>query len=152
MSLFGQLNKTLEVQVQPDNFIPGPGFQFGGLYFKIKVANISDFNPNDEESNLLNILRDSLNNGKIGFANVLREFNLKLAVDKLIYLSHWITPKMETRRYSTRFFVASIADDQKAIHDGHEAVDSLWVKIEEGLEEYNQGNFPIIMPLSLIHI
>ena len=37
----------------------------------------SDFNPNDEESNLLNILRDSLNNGKIGFANVLREFNLK---------------------------------------------------------------------------
>ena len=53
---------------------------------------------------------------------------------------------METRRYSTRFFVASIADDQKAIHDGHEAVDSLWVKIEEGLEEYNQGNFPIIMP------
>ena len=106
----------------------------------------SDFNPNDEESDLLNILRDNLNNGKIGFADVLREFNLKLAVDKLIYLSHWITPKMETRRYSTRFFVASIADDQKAIHDGHEAVDSLWVKIEQGLEEYNQGNFPIIMP------
>ncbi|GIT37386.1 MAG: hypothetical protein Ct9H300mP6_12540 [Gammaproteobacteria bacterium] len=120
-------------------------FEESGVLFAYREDG-SDFNPNDEESDLLNILRDNLNNGKIGFADVLREFNLKLAVDKLIYLSHWITPKMETRRYSTRFFVASIADDQKAIHDGHEAVDSLWVKIEQGLEEYNQGNFPIIMP------
>jgi len=106
----------------------------------------SDFNPDDKESDLLNILRGSLNNGKISFTDVLREFNLKLSVDKLIYLSHWITPEIETRRYSTRFFVASITDNQKAIHDGYEAVDSLWVKIEQGLEEYNQGKFPIIMP------
>jgi len=106
----------------------------------------SDFNPNDEESDLLNNLRDKLNNGKIGFADVLREFNLKLAVDKLIYLSHWITPKLETRRYSTRFFVTSITGNQKAIHDGYEAVGSLWVEINQVLEEYNEGRFPIIMP------
>jgi len=106
----------------------------------------SDFNPNDEESNLLNNLRNNLNNGNFGFADILREFNLKLAVDKLIYLSHWVTPKMETRRYSTRFFVTSITGNQKAIHDGYEAVDSLWVEIKQALEEYNQGKFPIIMP------
>ena len=106
----------------------------------------SDFNPDAEESDLLNTLRADLNTGKISFAEVLKEFNLRLAVDKLIYLSHWITPNMEIRRYSTRFFIASMTNDQEAIHDGHEAVDSLWVKIDQALEDYNQGNFPIIMP------
>ena len=106
----------------------------------------SDFNPDAKESDLLNTLRADLNTGKISFAEVLKEFNLRLAVDKLIYLSHWITPNMEIRRYSTRFFIASMTNDQEAIHDGHEAVDSLWVKIDQALEEHNQGNFPIIMP------
>tara|TARA_Y100001960_G_scaffold126573_1_gene134975 strand:- start:229 stop:1023 length:795 start_codon:yes stop_codon:yes gene_type:complete len=106
----------------------------------------SDFNPDAEESDILDTLRADLNSGKTSFEGILMKFNLRLAVDKLIYLSHWITPNMEVRRYSTRFFIASIANDQKAIHDGYEAVDSLWVKIEQGLEEYNQGNFPIIMP------
>ena len=61
-------------------------------------------------------------------------------------MSHWVTPKIESRRYSTRFFITSIANDQEAIHDGYEAVDSLWIKIEKALNDYEQGTFPIIMP------
>ena len=75
----------------------------------------SDFNPDTEENDLLNTLRADLNSGKTSFAEVLNEFNLRLAVDKLIYLSHWITPNMEVRRYSTRFFIASIANDQNCL-------------------------------------
>ncbi len=106
----------------------------------------SDFIPDTQEAMKLEILRKQLNEGKITFIDVLREFNIKLAADKLIYLSHWVTPKLETRRYSTRFFLTGITDDYEAIHDGYEAIDSLWVKIEKGLEDYHQGKFPIIMP------
>ena len=104
------------------------------------------FKPSLDEAIILNDLRRQLNDGSIFFIEILRKLNLRLAVDRILYLSHWVTPKIESRRYSTRFFITSIANDQEAIHDGYEAVDSLWIKIEKALNDYEQGTFPIIMP------
>ena len=104
------------------------------------------FKPSLDEAIILNDLRRQLNDGSIFFIEILRKLNLRLAVDRILYLSHWVTPKIESRRYSTRFFITSIPNDQEAIHDGYEAVDSLWIKIEKALNDYEQGTFPIIMP------
>ena len=104
------------------------------------------FKPNLDEKIILNDLRLQLNDGSIVFIEILKKLNLRLAVDRIVYLSHWVTPKIESRRYSTRFFITSITNDQEAIHDGYEAVDSLWIKIEKTLIDYKQGTFPIIMP------
>ena len=108
--------------------------------------NGSLFKPTLDETNILNDLRRQLNDGSIFFIEILKKLNLRLAMDRILYLSHWVTPKIESRRYSTRFFITSIANDQEAIHDGYEAVDSLWIKIEKALNDYEQGTFPIIMP------
>jgi len=104
------------------------------------------FKPSLDEKIILNDLRRQLNDDSIVFIDILKELNLRLALDRILYLSHWVTPKIESRRYSTRFFITSIANDQEAIHDGYEAVDSLWIKIEKALNDYEQGTFPIIMP------
>ena len=71
--------------------------------------------------------------------------NLELATSELAYISHWITPKIEKRRYSTRFFIARTTA-QEATHDGTEGVESKWVNPKIALEESKNGNFPMIMP------
>ena len=104
------------------------------------------FKPSLDETIILNDLRRQLNDGSIFFIEILKKLNLRLAVDRILYLSHWVTPKIESRRYSTRFFITSIPNDQETMHDGYEAVDSLWIKIEKALNDYKRGTFPIIMP------
>ena len=105
------------------------------------------FGASDEsEMNILNSYQDRLNKGEPVLLELCKELNLKLAVDRLAYVSHWVTPKMEMKRYSTRFFIALAPDDQNAIHDGSEGVESTWISPEEALQKGKEGSFPIILP------
>ena len=79
------------------------------------------------------------------FYEMIDILNLELATNELAYISHWVTPKIEKRRYSTRFFIARTTD-QLAVHDGVEGVESKWINPEEALQECKSGNFPMIMP------
>ena len=100
----------------------------------------------DAEMKILAAFRDKLNRGEPVLLELCKELNLKLAVDRLAYVSHWITPKMEMKRYSTRFFIALAPSDQKAIHDGSEGVESAWITPENAIKGGEEGKFPIILP------
>ena len=50
-------------------------------------------------------------------------------------MSHWVTPKIEKKRYTTRFFIAQAPQNQEAVHDGKESINSLWIKPEDALKE-----------------
>lgn len=69
--------------------------------------------------------------GKLGhppdFTELVIEGGLELATDLLVPFAHWITPAIRPRRYDTYFFLAPEPERQEARHDGHEAVDSIWV-------------------------
>ena len=75
-----------------------------------------------------------------------REDKLDLATDQLAYVSHWITPTGQPRRYSTRFFVARAPANQEALHDGHETVESEWMRPETALERFAAGTLNLISP------
>lgn len=59
--------------------------------------------------------------------------HLRLAVDRLVYLSHWLTPLGRPKRFDTRFFVAAAPPAQTAAHDGTELVEQLWISPQEAL-------------------
>lgn len=99
----------------------------------------------DEESQLIKQYRKQLLDGEHIFIDMMKELNMQLATDQLAYISHWITPEIEKKRYNTRFFIAK-SPVQKADHDGYEGVDSKWVDPQQALLEMKQGKFPIIMP------
>jgi 8-oxo-dGTP pyrophosphatase MutT (NUDIX family) len=90
--------------------------------------------------------RNTLNRRQPIFENMCIDENLVLDTNRLTYLSHWITPKTEKKRYSTRFFIAAVPEDQEAAHDGTEAVQSLWIRPEEALRQQKMGELLMIMP------
>ncbi len=93
------------------------------------------------------VWRDRLNAGESG---VLEEMcareNLRLATDQLAYVSHWITPVGQSKRYDTRFFVARAPAEQEALHDGHETVESAWIRPETALSRFAAGKLNMISP------
>jgi 8-oxo-dGTP pyrophosphatase MutT (NUDIX family) len=61
------------------------------------------------------------------FAKALRARGLTLDGNALAYLAHWVTPAMEPRRFSARFFVAAAPEGQPTAIDEDEAVEGAWM-------------------------
>ncbi|RYZ07682.1 MAG: NUDIX hydrolase, partial [Comamonadaceae bacterium] len=58
----------------------------------------------------------------------------RLAVDRLAYFSHWLTPPGMPRRFDTRFFVTRAPLGQEARADGRETVAANWLPAAEALD------------------
>ena len=101
------------------------------------------FKGSDEE--IVNQYKKQLLQGKDVFLELIDKFDLTLSTNEIAYISHWITPKIEKRRYSTRFFIAR-CPNQLASHDGVEGVESRWLEPKVALDLYKAGEFPMIMP------
>ncbi|HMM14352.1 MAG TPA: NUDIX domain-containing protein [Parvibaculum sp.] len=90
--------------------------------------------------------RDRLNKGEIGIGDMLAEERLRLAADLLTPFAHWITPNMMPKRFDTRFYVTAAPADHLALHDGHESVDSVWIRPSDAVREAEEGKRTIIFP------
>ena len=58
--------------------------------------------------------------------------DLELATDMMVPYAHWITPTFAPKRFDTWFFLAEAPEDQIALHDGSESVDSVWIGAQGG--------------------
>ena len=107
----------------------------------------SPFDPSDsDERKRFMEYRNRLNAGEAILEEMCNNEKLTLATERLAYLAHWITPKIEKRRYTTRFFVAIAPQGQEGLHDGSESVNSLWIKPEDALQQQKDGKLLLIMP------
>ena len=87
----------------------------------------------DEAGAQLAAWRGALHRNERTLAEMCREFGLTLALDRLIYLSHWCTPPARAKRFDTRFFIAAVPPVQVAAHDGTELVEQLWLRPADAL-------------------
>jgi 8-oxo-dGTP pyrophosphatase MutT (NUDIX family) len=91
--------------------------------------------------------RKRLNDGEEGALEAMcNEEEIHLATDQLAYVSHWITPVAQPKRFDTRFFVARAPAEQEALHDGVETVESTWIRPEEALDRFAAGKLKLISP------
>lgn len=61
-------------------------------------------------------------------AALFARYGVTLAARSLVPLSRWVTPRVETRRFDARFFLARAATrHEAATHDGSETVASAWL-------------------------
>ncbi len=90
--------------------------------------------------------RHAVHEGSLSLAKFCREEGLRLAVDTMRYVSHWITPIGEKRRFDTRFFVALAPSGQEPLHDDKETIASLWVTPDDALGRAQRGELAMIPP------
>jgi glyoxylase-like metal-dependent hydrolase (beta-lactamase superfamily II)/8-oxo-dGTP pyrophosphatase MutT (NUDIX family) len=77
--------------------------------------------------------RGPLHRNERTMVELCREFGLTLALDRLVYLSHWLTPLGRAKRFDTRFFIAEAPLAQTAAFDGTEMVEQLWLRPSDAL-------------------
>jgi 8-oxo-dGTP pyrophosphatase MutT (NUDIX family) len=88
--------------------------------------------------------RAALNAGSIGFDAVLASEGLQPAPDLLVHFAHWITPSQQPKRYDTHFFLAEAPPAHLAVHDGGEAVESVWITPAKALTDTEAGRFKLV--------
>ena len=64
---------------------------------------------------------------------VLSLAGLAWSTDGLVPWSHWITPSIEPKRFSARFFIAELPPGQEPMFDATETVDQVWVTPAQAL-------------------
>ncbi len=87
--------------------------------------------------------------GERTFGAILAAENLVIASETMIYFANWITPERSSKRFDTHFFVAAAPPDQVALHDGYEAVDSVWVTPAAALERASTGIYQLRFPTQM---
>ena len=101
-------------------------FEEAGLLFaRAGGAELVDLHGSDAAR--LAPWRSALHRGEQGMVELCAAEGLQLAVDRLVYLSHWLTPLGRPKRFDTRFFIAAAPAAQTAAHDGTELVEQLWI-------------------------
>jgi 8-oxo-dGTP pyrophosphatase MutT (NUDIX family) len=88
--------------------------------------------------------RAALNAGTVSFETVLTGADLIPASDLLVHFAHWITPANQPKRYDTQFFLAEAPAEHLAVHDGTEAVESIWIRPAQALAETEAGRFKLV--------
>lgn len=83
---------------------------------------------------------------RLRFLDVCAEEGLQLAVDRVHYFAHWITPVGVPRRYDTRFFVTKAPTGQTAAHDTGETVEHVWTTPDQALRRHREGEIELVFP------
>lgn len=117
-------------------------FEECGLLYASDVAGrLADLTHWDDEQ--LHRLRTELLFARTGLAALCVLQGWQLAVDRLIYFAHWITPEGLKRRFDTRFFIARAPHDQHASLAGEEMADLIWISAREALARYSAGHLDL---------
>ncbi|TDC68408.1 NUDIX hydrolase [Actinomadura sp. GC306] len=90
--------------------------------------------------------RQALLDRSLSFAEFLGRRGLVLRADLLRPWAHWITPKIEPKRYDTRFFVAAMPEGQRARDVSTEADRVAWVRPAEAAERAGRGEWMMLPP------
>ncbi len=93
-------------------------------------------------------LREQLLGGT-GFVKALQQTGLRLPLASLWPWARWVTPRVasvSTKRFDTRFFVASAPLDQRTEHCAFETTEAVWLSPRTGLERCWAGEIDLAPP------
>src|SRR5882724_6038840 len=101
-----------------------------------------------DESRLREV-RLQLSAGQLSLAALCKAQGWRLAVDRLAFFSHWITPPGRLR-FDTRFFLSLAPPKQHAFLAGIEMAELLWCTAAVALAEHASGRLLLMFPTRTI--
>ena len=90
--------------------------------------------------------RLGVQNGDASFRDLVLGEDLVLAAELLSVHAHWITPEDSPRRFDTIFFATETPRGQRALHDGVELTDHVWLQPSLALADFRAGRRQMIIP------
>lgn len=99
-----------------------------------------------EIATALDPMRAAVDRREVSFLELMRQHNLVLALDTLVYFGHWITPTMMPKRFDTHFYLAPTPPDQIAENDGRETTEAVWLGPQQALDMESDKRATIIFP------
>ena len=100
----------------------------------------------DDVVERFSVHRRAVDEGSRTLAAIVREEGLRIAADRLVYFSHWVTPFGGPRRYDTRFFIAEAPPAQAPLHDNRETISHVWIHPGVALDRHRAGSFKMRTP------
>jgi 8-oxo-dGTP pyrophosphatase MutT (NUDIX family) len=82
----------------------------------------------------------------LSFQTLLENEDLLCDTARLHYFSHWQTPPDVATRFDTRFFLASLPEDQTPLARSREVMHSLWLTPDRALQLFAKAELPMIFP------
>jgi 8-oxo-dGTP pyrophosphatase MutT (NUDIX family) len=90
--------------------------------------------------------RLAIYDGTADLVDVCAQHDLTLDLDELVWVSHWITPVGEARRFDTRFYLVPAPHGQSSTHDDTETIASLWIDPRDALRRQTSGELRMMPP------
>lgn len=90
--------------------------------------------------------RENIHDGSVALLDLCKREALRLTTDDIHYVSHWITPMGEKRRFDTRFFIARAPQAQEPLHDDGETIESFWISPQEAIERAHEKDLMLMPP------
>lgn len=90
--------------------------------------------------------RENIHDGSLALLELIKREHLRLTTDEIFYISHWITPMGERRRFDTRFFIARAPAAQYPLHDNGETIQSFWITPEEAIRRSHDKDLMLMPP------
>ena len=88
--------------------------------------------------------RAKLTKDEASIVDLVEAEDLEIATDLMTPFAHWITPIFAPKRFDTWFYLAEAPEDQLALHDGSESVDSVWIGAQEAIDEASAGKRTLV--------
>ena len=90
--------------------------------------------------------RENIHDGSVALLDLCQREGLRLTTDDIHYVSHWVTPMGEKRRFDTRFFIARAPQAQEPLHDDGETIESFWISPQEAIERAHEKDLMLMPP------
>ena len=74
------------------------------------------------------------------------DIDMKIDSTALTPYARWITPKVETHRFDTRFYIAVLPEGQTASHDGTETTSATWLRPARAIDDMVAGRIKLAPP------
>lgn len=89
--------------------------------------------------------RRALNQGA-SFVELANTLDIRIDAGALTPYARWVTPKMESRRFDTRFYLATVPEGQDASHDGSETTSAVWLRPQQALDDMLSAKIKLAPP------
>ncbi|MGZ4031414.1 MAG: NUDIX hydrolase [Tumebacillaceae bacterium] len=106
----------------------------------------------DEQGNMITpeavqTQRAALLAGQITFPEMIEQSNFQLAVDKLRYFGHRLTPRqVSPRRFDTRYFLTLLPPGTEPQPHAGEVSSAEWLEPKEALVKWEMGHIQMVAP------